>query len=174
MSLTTPHVRSPSGTSGATAAPVAGRAAVMSGERGWKVRTARIIVTAAALTLGLAAFGGTADAHPRGFPFDLTCDSVAYDVFAVPGSQYWSSVQDAASNRIFHPVAFGDVHVTVLHPDGQVIDEFTEPDGATRGKSSSGSKDIIECTYGYTNVDRDGFSYVVEGDVSGYWTPRQR
>jgi hypothetical protein len=145
----------------------------MSGQRGRKGRTARIIATAAALALGFAVFGGTAGAHPRGFPMDLTCDSVAYDVFAVPGSQYWSSVQDAASNRIFHPVAFGEVHVTVLDPDDQFIADFTELDGATRGESS-GSNDIVGCTYGYTNVDSDGLSFVVEGDVRGYWTPRQR
>lgn len=160
MSITTAHVLSPSGTSGRATARR-------------RVRSARIIVSTAALALGFAAFGGTADAHPRGFPLDLTCDSTAYDVFAVPGSQYWSSVHDAASNRIFHPVAFGDIRVTVLDPDGAVVDVFTEPDGATRGKSS-GSNDIIECTYDFTNMDSDGFSYVVEGDVSGYWTPRQR
>ncbi len=136
--------------------------------------TTRVVAGAAAVALGVAALGGTAGAHPRGFPLDLTCDSVAYDAFAVPGSQYWSSVQDAASNRTFHPVAFGDVHVTVLDPDLDEVDAFTESDGATRGKSSSGRKDVVECTYGYTNMDGDGYSYVVEGDVSGYWTPRRR
>jgi hypothetical protein len=136
------------------------------------MHSARIVVTMGVLALGLAAFSGTASAHPRGHPLSLTCESVAYDVSTVSGSQYWSPVQDAASNDIFHPVFFGDIRVTILDPGGVVVDEFTEPDGSTRGRGT-GRNDIVECTYTFTNFDSDGFSYVVDGDVSGYWSPRR-
>jgi hypothetical protein len=150
------------------------------GITGGTKRTLRIFVATVVAAFGLVAFGGTAGANPQGFPTDLECTSGTYSVVAV-GNGVWAPGLDTVSNRILHPVAFpGDFQGTIYDDKMEIVAQFSEPDGAVRGKSG-GNKAIDECVYSFEIVGdgsdpflEEGYTFVGKGNVNGYWSPPQR
>jgi hypothetical protein len=144
------------------------------------MRTHPIFGATVVAAFGMAAFGGTAGANPPGLPVDLECTSGTYSVVVV-GNGPFAPAHDANSNAILHPVEFpGEFHGTIYDDEMEIVDHFSEPDGAVRGKGG-GKKAIEECSYRFeiTSDGSDGFlpegwTFVGEGNVNGYWSPPRR
>lgn len=140
----------------------------------------RILVATVVAASTLMASGAAAGADPPGFPVVLECGSGTYDALLM-GNGAFAPGHDAASNAIFHPVAFpGDFHGTILDAEGAVVDSFTEPDGGVRGNGGK-NKTIDECTYDFVIVGDGsdpflaaGHTFLGGGNVNGYWSPPQR
>ena len=128
--------------------------------------------------IGLVTTPAAADAG-NGFPVELTCGTTHYELNVVGGHGEFTAAQDANSNAVFHPVAFGDFHGTVFDADGNLVEEFTEEQDSRKGQSGKNKADVQECTFSFTEVSDGsdpefpaGYTFVGEGEVAGYWSPR--
>jgi hypothetical protein len=141
----------------------------------WKMRAVgATTVLAAVLWIGV----GTAAADPNESVTELTCGGTTYET-VVAGNGNWTPAHDSDSNVIFIPTWFGDFHGTVLDTEGNVFDEFVEEADSPKGESAKTKGDILECTFSFTEVSDgsdpefpEGFTFVGEGEVQGFATPR--
>ena len=141
----------------------------------WKVRAVGgTAVLAAVLWIGV----GTAAADPNGPVTELTCEGTTYET-VVAGNGNWTPAHDSDSNVMFIPTWFGDFHGTVLDAEGNVVDDFVEEGDSPKGQSAKTKGDILECTFSFVEVSDgsdpefpEGYSFIGEGDVQGFATPR--
>ena len=132
------------------------------------------VVVAGVLGSGM----GAAGADPKGGVTELTCGGTSYEV-VVAGNGNWTPAHDTDSNTILVPTWFGDFHGTVLDAEGNVVDEFVEEADLPKGQSAKNKGDIVECTFTFTEVSDgsdpefpEGFTFIGEGEVRGFATPR--
>ena len=137
------------------------------------------VLGGAAVVAGVVGSGvGAAGADPQGGVTELTCDGTSYEV-VVAGNGNWTPAHDTDSNVVFVPTWFGDFHGTVLDPEGNVVEEFVDEGDFPKGQSAKHKGDILECTFRFTEVSDgsdpefpEGFTFIGEGEVRGFATPR--
>ncbi len=129
------------------------------------VRVAFVAVAAGVAVLGA---GGVAAADPMGEAFPVVCDNgVTYQV-VVAGNGQFTPAHDVASNSILVPTAFGETTFTVTDPEGNVTTETTPP--VSKGSASPPLATTTSCTF-HVEGSEDGFTFVLEGNVTGFVTP---
>jgi hypothetical protein len=73
-----------------------------------------------------------------------------------------------AINSILVPTAFGETTFTVTDPEGNVTTETDPP--VSKGSSSHPRATTTSCTF-HVEGTEDGFSFVLDGSVTGFVTP---
>jgi len=128
----------------------------------------RIAVVAVAAGVTVLGAGGAAVADPKGEAFPIACNNgVTYQV-VVAGNGQFTPAHAVGSNSILVPTAFGEVTVTITDPEGNVTTE-TEPP-VSKGSSSRLRATTTSCIF-HVEGTEDGFSFVVDGSVTGFVTP---
>lgn len=135
-------------------------------------------LTVAGLGLALAvpaSFGSVAVADPNsGDLISLTCNGVTYQaVVSGVGNGEFTPAHDLNSNLVFIPHAFQGFTGTILDPDGNVVDTFSDPTVETQG--SGAQKNDMSCTFSFSEVSDGsdpegppaGYTFVGSGGVTG-------
>ena len=136
--------------------------------------TRRLASLLAVAAISAALASATATAAPVNAPnaetVALDCgDAGTYDV-VVNGNGDWSPGHDLNSNAVLIPVAFGETTFTLTDPEGNVIDQGTEP-ATTKGKAKAKGRARITCTFTLTFTE-DGNTATVTGSVTGFVSGR--
>jgi hypothetical protein len=135
----------------------------------------RSIVRRLASLLAIAAFAAalttaTASAAPVDAPnatvVSLDCGTDgAFDV-VVNGNGQWAPGHLVGGNGVVIPLSFGEETITVRDPEGNVVDQFTEP-AVTKGRARARGRERVSCTYSAT-IEEDGLTITVTGSVTGF------
>ena len=135
-----------------------------------------LVASAAAFALTLAPAG----ADPtKGERFELMCDNGrTYSVVVAPGNGAFTPAFDTNSNAVLIPVSFGEFTGVIRDGAGNVVAEFTEPGGDSKGGRRKGLRNPVTCTFSFTEVSDGsdpefplGFSFTGSGTVVGRVTP---
>jgi hypothetical protein len=134
-----------------------------------------ISLTAALGTVALITLGAPAVADPvnakNSSVIDLVCGGTSYEI-VVNSNGAFSPAHDIHSNKVFVPVWFGEVTVTITDSEGTVVDTFTDPP-ATKG---AGKHADIHCTFDDSGTFEDPelgtLTFSASGEVAGFVTPR--
>lgn len=128
-------------------------------------RVAFVAVAAGMTVLGA---GGIAAADPKGELITVACDNgVTYEI-AVAGNGQFTPGHDVASTSMLVPTAFGEITITATDPEGNVTTETIPP--VSKGSSSKSRATTVSCTF-HEEGSEDGFTFVVDGSVTGFITP---
>ena len=128
-------------------------------------RVAFVAVAAGMTVLGV---GGVAAADPKGELIPVVCDNGATYQVLLAGNGEFTPGHDVASNSNLVPTAFGEITFTVTDPEGTVTTETNPP--VSKGSSSRPRATTVSCTFHEEGSD-DGFTFVVDGSVTGFVTP---
>jgi len=128
-------------------------------------RVAFVAVAAGVTALGAS---GVAAADPSGDTFSVACDNGATYQVVVKGNGLFTPAHDVNSNSVLVPTSFGQITFTVTDPEGNVTTE-TEPP-VSKGSSGHPRATTTSCTFHQEGTE-DGFSFVVDGSVTGFVTP---
>jgi hypothetical protein len=135
----------------------------------------RSIVRRLASALAIAAFAavctaGAAPAAPTNAPnatiVSLDCGPAgAFDV-VVNGNGEWTPGHLLSGNGVVVPLSFGEQTITVRDPEGNVVDEATEP-ATAKGRARARGRERVTCTFSATFED-EGLTITVTGSVTGF------
>ena len=132
------------------------------------------VLATVALTAGFAVTPAPVSADPVGAknstPVSVTCDNGQTYETVANGNGQFSPAHDLHSTSVLIPVAFGPTTFTVTDPDGNVVDQGTDPAEA-KGSSAQNPGADMECTFVVSFQDPDGLTITVEGTVTGFVTP---
>lgn len=140
----------------------------------------RHIAVGAALLAGVAGIApATAGAASEKQVVSLTCGSTTVQV-ATNGNGEFTPAHAVGSTSVYVPVSFGDSVVTLRDPQGNIVDQFTDPGPRNKGNSASVQKGLVDCTYtgGGVSDGSDpngppaGYTFTFTGTVTGFQTPR--
>ena len=121
------------------------------------------MLTAGAIVAVLTtALAGTAGADPKkGEFFTLRCDNgQTYDI-VVNGNGEWTPGHDLNSNAILKPFGFGQFTGTLTDPQGNVVEQFTEPG---ESKRAAANQRLVTCGFSFSETE-DGFTFTASGTV---------
>jgi secreted PhoX family phosphatase len=139
------------------------------------ITTTRVMLGAAtAAVLGVSTIA-PAQADPSGaknaLPLQISCDNgQSYDAVA-NGNGAWTPAHDLNSSSILVPVSFGTVTVTIRDPQGNIVDQETQPPSAKPGASANNRHATTNCEFVGTATAPDGSTFTIEGTVVGFVTP---
>jgi len=129
---------------------------------------------AAAAVLGLATTApAQADPSQAGnaLPLQVSCDNGhIYDAVA-NGNGAWTPAHDLNSSSILVPVSFGTQTITIRDPQGNIVDQETEPPSAKPGASAHNPNATTNCEFVGMATAPDGSTFTIEGTVVGFVTP---
>jgi hypothetical protein len=135
----------------------------------------RIAIAVAIAALAAALTAGAAPAAPTDAPnavvATLDCGSAGTFDVVVNGNGEWTPGHVLAGNGVVVPLSFGEQTGTVRDPEGNVVDQFTEP-ATTKGRARARGRERVSCTFSATFTD-DGLTITVTGSVVGFMTGRQ-
>jgi hypothetical protein len=117
---------------------------------------------------------GPAQADPthakNALPLQISCDN-GNDYNAVAnGSGAWTPAHDTDSSAVLIPLAFGPVTFTLYDPDGNIVDQETDP-AIAKAASTHNRHATIHCSFFGSATAPDGSMFTISGDVTGFVTP---
>ena len=116
-----------------------------------------------------------AQADPSGamnaFPLQVSCDNGQVYEAVANGNGAWTPAHDLNSASILVPVSFGTVTFTIRDPEGNIVDQETEPPSAKTGASANNPNATTNCQFVGMVTAPDGSTFTVEGTVVGFVTP---
>ena len=131
------------------------------------------LVCVAVLVLAGAAVAGPINSQsPNSFIVALSCDNGdSFDVIAVGGD--WSPGHIIGQQRVFHVLAFPTFSGTLTDPEGNVVDQFSDP-ARFRGQGNvpTSATGVTTCSF-TLEFQEDGFTFTGVGTVTGYITGRK-
>jgi hypothetical protein len=130
----------------------------------------RLASLLAMTALAAAITAGAAPAAPSNAPnatvVSLDCGAAgAFDV-VVNGRGLWTPGHRLDGNGVVIPLSFGEETITVRDPEGNVVDQFTEPP-ATKGRARARGRERVSCTYSAT-FEEDDLTITVTGSATGF------
>lgn len=135
-------------------------------------------LSAGALALGLI-IAAPLDGHaaPRnGDVFDLVCDGSSYEI-VTNGRGNWTPGHVVGSTAVFIPTGFGVFTGEIFDDEGNFVEDFQEGEPQAKGRSASGRKNIVDCTFEFSVVSDGsdpefplGYTFVGSGAVSGFFS----
>jgi hypothetical protein len=129
-----------------------------------------MLVCAAVLVLAGAAVAGPINAQsPNSFVVTLDCDNRdSFDAIVVGAD--WSPGHVIGQLGVFHVLAFPTFVGTVTDPEGNVVEQVSEP-ARFRGQGNvpASATDVTTCSF-EVEFHEGGFTITVLGTVTGYIT----
>jgi hypothetical protein len=142
------------------------------------IRTSARLATIGLLAGATTLVGGGTSYAGEGFPVTLTCDDGKTYQAVSNGNGDFTPARDTQSTRVFVPDSFGPFHGVVRDTEGNIVDEFTDPETGTKG--SGKQKTNISCTFSFTEVSDgsdpelpEGYTFEGSGTVIGKVTGRR-
>lgn len=131
---------------------------------------------AGAATLGLAT--GTAGAATDQDPIMLTCGGVTEQV-VTEGNGQFTPARSVSGTSVYVPLSFGEFQGTLYDTAGNVVDQFTDSTTFFKGRSATGVRNTVSCTFAQTSVSDGsdpefplGYTFVSAGQVTVLVAPR--
>ncbi len=122
----------------------------------------KVLASVVLLLVASIGMAGVAGADPKKGEFiTLNCDNgQTYDI-VVNGNGQWTPAHDLNSNAILKPFAFGPFTGTVTDPQGNVVEQFTEPG---ESKRAARNQRLVECGFSFSGTE-EGFTFTGTGTV---------
>jgi hypothetical protein len=137
-------------------------------------KTRLIALSFAAATALIATSAGVANADPvnakGALPLQVTCDNGHTYTAVGNGNGNFTPAHDLDSNAVLIPVAFGEITFTVTDPNGNIIDQETQPP-AGKGSSANNPNATTNCSFSGGSISPDGSTFTLVGTVTGLVTP---
>lgn len=129
---------------------------------------------ASALHVGWAAADPTS-----GDTFTLVCDNgKTYEVATSTARGEFTPAFSTTDNSVIVPIAFRGFSGVVRDPQGNIVEEFSDPGTTAKGQSAKGLKNPVTCTFTFSEVSDGsdpefpaGYTFTGSGTVVARVTP---
>ena len=125
------------------------------------------------LASGAVAGGPEKSNSPNVFRTTLVCDSESFDIVVV-GNGNWTVAHVVDSNLVFHPTAFPSFVGVLRDPQGNIIEEVSDPPSEKKNVPNNNKAPILSCSYNVSFTFPDGSTISGTGTAEGYFTPFRR